>query len=135
MGWHDHPPKVVAAVATPDLGTRVLAYWRDLGLTDDQKDEILALLREWREEYGGHLARITELADEVKALVEARPLRPGDCYSKIDEHCSAIKALERAYADAVARLTDLLGEDQRRAAEEIYLSEKSSFPLRPSGVL
>ncbi|HXE71858.1 MAG TPA: hypothetical protein VNO81_04275 [Candidatus Nitrosotenuis sp.] len=135
MGWHDHPPQIATSVATPDIGTRILAYASDLGLSEEQRGQLLELMRRWREEYGSHLARIASLAEEVKTLVEVRPPRPAECYRKIDEHSSAINALERAYADAVARLTDLLGAEQCEAAERIYQVEKSTFPIRRPGVL
>lgn len=135
MGDWNHPWPVPTAVAYPEICGRLLAYADDVGLSDEQQAAIRNLVKAWRQRYGSSLSKISEVVGVLKEEMERRPPDLSSTFRVIDEHTRLLNSLEKAQAEAVAQVLEVLTSEQARKIREIYLTEKSIHPPRIAGLL
>ncbi len=122
----DAPMKSMAAPGA--LFTRLLAHYRELGLTCEQIMALLDLNREYHERQVAiqiEFARITEMLEikwgriDKKALAEREQL--------LRRHAELFLEHERLFFEFARRGHEILTDEQIEKAEQIYHQEKDAF--------
>jgi|SRR5579875_1588929 len=125
IGNHSHPG--IVALATPQLGVRLLTHWRELGLTEDQLHRAIDLCRNWTDRCAQLEAEIVPLGvkidRELCGTVDRNLINELAAQRRVLVH-----QLEDEFFDAWGAVRAIMDDQQYNKLFDIYRAEFANLP-------
>jgi hypothetical protein len=116
------------ALATADLGTRVLANADELGLTDEELRSVAGVVGAWRRQYIGYAEEVARLGIEIDAELLRDPIDMAKVRALAAKRRDVIRTAEDAFLDAWTALDEAYDRDKRPRLLEVYMREFERLP-------
>lgn len=124
----NHGQANILALATPELGTRLMSYHREVGLSDQQLSQVTDIARGWRERYIQFAEPILRLGNEVDAVLLERHVDLPAVNKLADERRDLIEQAERAFFETWEELRNVVNDEQYERSIAIYRREFAHMP-------
>jgi hypothetical protein len=118
---------LATSIATPELGSRALHYADDIGLSDNQLRQILALAAEWRTVYLTHIRQVIDLGRQIDRLLLERDIG-ASVDELIERRINVMSELDHEFIQRWHAISDVLTDENDRRLKQVYLQEIEGLP-------
>jgi len=133
-GWVlDHPCPTGLPLLTIHVGSRLVAYQDQVGLSSQQLAQILGRIKQYRQALYPAQKAMLDKADEVAVALHGPTVDVPTAYQLVDEYTALCNGGLRLMVDVADDILSVLTTQQFAALEQIYDSEKSVCPSLPPG--
>lgn len=133
---YDNQPMLLAPPMSPTLGTRLISYWVEIGLSQTQLQQAISISKSWRELYVYQLGpTLNILGKSIDDAMNVHNPDLNDIFNKIDTFTDTLQSNFANYTSAVAALSNLIDDSQDLILTSKYQTEKNTGLLRLSGLI
>ncbi len=125
---NNHPVFIATALATPELGTRLMCYHREVGLAPEQLEQVVDIARRWRERYIELVEPIVRLGHEVDAHLLERHVDLGAVNNLAAQRRELIATAEHEFFQAWESLRGVVDDEQYERSIAVYRREFAHVP-------
>lgn len=124
----NHPLVVWEPIARPELGTRALVRFRELGLTSTEFEALAVRACRWRDRYIEFAERVVELGNEIDGQLVKRSIDIERVKELARERREVIAKAEDEFIDAWVGMSDELTEEHYERLMTAYRREFERLP-------